>query len=146
MGLKFSVHTDGMDEVRRQLALACDKAEHELAVHVEKDTQPFVPALTGSLMVRTRIHPEYRGEIVGNAIIYPGPYARYLYYGKLMVDPDTGSPWAKKNATKVLTDRNLVFNRATNPQAQSHWCEASKAQNLEKWVRVAQKAVAKYGK
>lgn len=146
MGLKFSVHTEGMDAVRRQLALACSKAEHELAVHVEKDTQPFVPALTGSLMVRTRIHPEYRGEIVGNAIVYPGPYARYLYYGKLMVDPETGSSWAKKNATKVLTDRNLVFNRATNQQAQDHWCEASKAQNLEKWVRVAQKAVAKYGK
>lgn len=146
MGLKFSVHTEGMDDVRRQLALACSKAEHDLAIQVEKDTQPFVPALTGSLMVRTRIHPEYRGEIVGNAIVYPGPYARYLYYGKLMVDPDTGSPWAKKNATKVLTDRNLVFNRATNPQAQSHWCEASKAQNLEKWVRAAQKAVAKYDK
>ena len=146
MGLKFSVHTEGMDDVRRQLALACSKAEHELAVHVEKDTQPFVPALTGSLMVRTRIHPEYRGEIVGNAIVYPGPYARYLYYGKLMVDPETGSSWAKKNATKVLTDRNLVFTKQHHPNAQSHWCEASKAQNLEKWVRVAQKAVAKYGK
>ncbi len=146
MGLKFTVHTDGWDEVKEAIARSCSKAEHVLAIQVEKDTQPFVPALTGSLMVRTRIHPEYRGEIVGNAIVYPGPYARYLYYGKLMVDPDTGSPWAKKNATKVLTDRNLVFNRATNPQAQSHWCEASKAQNLEKWVRVAQKAVAKYGK
>ena len=145
MGLKFSVHTEGMDEVRRQLALACDKAEHELAVHVEKDTQPFVPALTGSLMVQTRIHPEYRGEIVGNAIVYPGPYARYLYYGKLMVDPDTGSPWAKKNATKVLTNRDLVFSKAMHPQAQSHWFEASKAQNLEKWVRVADKAVKKFG-
>ena len=145
MGLKFSVHTDGMDEVRRQLALACDKAEHELAVHVEKDTQPFVPALTGYLMVQTRIHPEYRGEIVGNAIVYPGPYARYLYYGKLMVDPDTGSPWAKQNATKVLTNRDLVFSKAMHPQAQSHWFEASKAQNLEEWVRVADKAVKKFG-
>lgn len=138
MGLKFSVHTDGMDEVRRQLALACDKAEHVLAIQVEADTVPYVPALTGSLTERTRA--------VGNTVVYPGPYARYLYYGKLMVDPDTGSPWAKKGATKVLTDRNLVFNRATNQQAQDHWCEASKAQNLEKWVRVAQKAVAKYGK
>lgn len=133
MGLKFSVHTEGMDDVRRQLALACDKAEHVLAIQVEADTVPYVPALTGSLTQRTRA--------IGKTVVYPGPYARYLYYGKLMVDPDTGSPWAKKGATKVLTDRNLVF-----PNAQAHWCEASKAQNIEKWVRVAQKAVAKYGK
>lgn len=138
MGLKFSVHTDGMDEVRRQLALACDKSEHVLAIQVEADTVPYVPALTGSLTERTRA--------IGNTVVYPGTYARYLYYGKLMVDPDTGSPWAKKGATKVLTDRNLVFSQAMHQNAQAHWCEASKAQNLEKWVRVAQKAVAKYGK
>lgn len=146
MSLKFSVDVSGMDEVKRQLARACDKADHELAVHVEKDTQPFVPALTGSLMVRTRIHPEYRGEIVGNAIVYPGPYARYLYYGKLMVDPATGSTYAPKGGHKVVTDRNLVFNTTMHPQAQSHWFEASKAQNMEKWVRVADKAVKKFGK
>lgn len=158
MGLKFSVHTEGMDEVRRQLALACDKAEHELAVHVEKDTQPFVPALTGSLMVRTMIHPEYQGEIVGNAIVYPGPYARYLYYGKVMVDANGNGPmhFVDKGGNEVIkfpkgsklhaTDRNLVFSKAMHSDAQAHWCEASKAQNLEKWVRVAQKAVAKYGK
>ena len=99
---------------------------------------PYVPALTGSLTQRTRA--------IGKTVVYPGPYARYLYYGKLMVDPDTGSPWAKKGATKVLTDRNLVFSQAMHPNAQAHWCEASKAQNIEKWVRVAQKAVAKYGK
>lgn len=143
MGLKFSVHTEGMDDVRRQLALACDKAEHVLAIQVEADTVPYVPALTGSLTQRTRA--------IGKTVVYPGPYARYLYYGKLMVDPDTGSPWAKKGATKVLTDRNLVFSQAMypnamHPNAQAHWCEASKAQNIEKWVRVAQKAVAKYGK
>lgn len=103
MGLKFSVHTEGMDAVRRQLALACSEAEHVLAIQVESDTVPYVPALTGSMTQRTRA--------IGNTVVYPGPYARYLYYGKLMVDPDTGSPWAKKGATKVLTDRNLVFHK-----------------------------------
>lgn len=138
MGLKFTVHTDGWDEVKEAIARSCSKAEHVLAIQVEADTVPYVPALTGSLTQRTRA--------IGNTVVYPGPYARYLYYGKLMVDPDTGSPWAKKGATKVLTDRNLVFSQAVHQNAQAHWCEASKAQNLEKWVRVAQKAVAKYGK
>ena len=132
MGIKFSVHTDGMDVVRAAIAKACTRAEHVLAEQMEKDTQPFVPMLAGSLTQRTRI--------VGNDIIYPGPYARYLYYGKLMVDPNTGSSYAPKGGTKVLTDKNLVFNQASHPQAQDHWFEASKAQNLDKWLRVAEKA------
>ena len=137
MGVKFSVYMEGMDAIKEKLVQACGKAEHVLAVQVEKDTVPFVPALTGSLTERTRV--------VGNAIIYPGPYARFLYNGKVMVDPNTGSTYAPKGGTKVLTDRNLVFTKTMHPQAQSHWFEASKAQNLDKWLRVAGKAVKKYG-
>lgn len=137
MSLKFSVDVSGMDEVKQQLARGCGRAESVLAQQVMKDTTPFVPALTGALTQRTRV--------VGNKVIYPGPYARFLYYGKVMVDPATGSTYAPKGGTKVITDRNLVFNRAMHPQAQSHWFEASKAQNLEKWVRVADKAVKKFG-
>ena len=80
-------------------------------------------------------------HIVAMQVRNPGPYARYLYFGKLMVDPATGSSYAQKGSTKVLTDKNLVFNKAMHGQAQSHWFEASKAENLEKWVRVADKAV-----
>lgn len=138
MSLKFSVDVSGMDEVKRQFARACGRAESVLAQQVMKDTIPFVPALTGSLTQRTRV--------VGNEVIYPGPYARFLYYGKVMVDPATGSTYAQKGGTKMVTDRNLVFSNAMHPQAQSHWFEASKAQNLDKWVRVADKAVEKFGK
>ena len=137
MGVKFSVYMEGMDAIKEKLVQACGKAEHVLAVQVEKDTVPFVPALKGSLTERTRV--------VGNAIIYPGSYARFLYNGKVMVDPNTGSTYAPKGGTKVLTDRNLVFTKTMHPQAQSHWFEASKAQNLDKWLRVAEKAVKKYG-
>jgi hypothetical protein len=132
--LKFRAETDWNAD---EWVASNDRAEHAVAVQMEKDTRPFVPALTGSLMNRTRVD--------GNTVIYPGPYARFLYYGKVMVDPDTGSPFAQKGAVKVVTDRNLVFNRSVNPQAQAHWFEASKAQNLEKWLRVYKKARKKYG-
>ena len=131
--LKFNVHTSGLDSIPERLASASEKAEHIVAIQVTKDTSPYIPLLTGSLDTRTRVD--------GSRIIYPGPYARYLYYGKLMVDPETGSSYARKGTTKVLTDKNLVFNKAMHTQAQSHWFEASKAENLEKWVRVADKAV-----
>lgn len=131
--LKFKVHMDGLSSIPERIASASEKAEHLVAIQVRKDTSPYVPALTGSLDQRTRVD--------GGNVIYPGPYARYLYGGKLMVDPETGSSYAKKGSTKVLTEKDLVFNKAMHVQAQSHWFEASKAENLGKWVRVADKAV-----
>lgn len=136
--LKFSIDSQGMSEIKAVLAQACSKAEHKLAAQVRKDTDPFVPALTGSM--------SERAIVVGNKVIYPGPYARYLYYGKVMVDPKTGSPYVPEGGRKVVTDRNLVFTQSMHRQAQSHWFEASKAQNLQKWLRTAKKEVSKHGK
>lgn len=136
--MRFTVHTSGIAGLAQALAVACTRAEHAVAVQVEKDTAPFVPALTGSLTQRTRV--------AGGAVIYPGPYARFLYYGKVMVDPATGSTYAPKGATKEVTPRSLTFSKSTHPQAQARWFEASKAVNRQKWIRVADKAVKKFGK
>ena len=137
MAVTFAMHFGGMEAIKDKLAESCTRAESIVGQQVIKDTEPFVPALTGSLTIRTRLD--------GNKIIYPGPYARFLYYGKVMVDPQTGSTFAPKGGTKVLTNRDLVFSKAMHPQAQSHWFEASKAQNLDKWIRIAEKAVKKFG-
>lgn len=133
--LKFDVQMEGMNGVLQSIAESATKAEHILAQQIAKDTSPFVPA-SGSpsgLDTRTRVD--------GSLVIYQGPYARFLYNGKVMVDPNTGSTFAPKGGSKVVTDRNLVFNQTVHPQAQDHWFEASKAQNMEKWERVAEKAV-----
>lgn len=84
MGVTFAMHFDGMEAIKDKLAESCTRAESIVGQQVIKDTAPFVPALTGSLTIRTRLD--------GNKIIYPGPYARFLYYGKVMVDPQTGAP------------------------------------------------------
>lgn len=72
--LKFSVKADGFDALQEKLSQACTKAEHIVATQVRKDTSPYVPFLTGSLDQRTMVD--------GNAIIYPGPYARFCITGK----------------------------------------------------------------
>lgn len=130
-GLSFKMSFAGLDAVKRKTAEAAIHAEHNLATQVAKDTSPYVPAKTLSLDKRTRVDE--------NLIIYPAPYARFLYFGKLMVDPETGSAWAKKDAAKVATDKDLVFSKAVHSQAQSHWFEASKAENMDKWERAAAK-------
>ena len=131
--LTFKVQTNLSEALAAAIGKAATRAEHIVAVQAAKDTSPYVPFLTGSLDERTRVS--------GNTIIYPGPYARYLYYGKVMVNPETGSTYAPKGGTKVLTDKNLVFNKSGHAQAQAHWFEASKAQNLKEWREVAAKAL-----
>ena len=62
-------------------------------------------------------------------IVTDTPYAKYLFQGKVMVDPATGvagfmttEGWrSRKGCTKVLTDRDLKFFRGKNPQAGARW-------------------------
>ena len=135
--MTFTVENNINAVLASTIANRCEKAAHTVALQVKKDTEPYVPMLTGSL--------KNRAKVDGSTIIYPGPYARFLYYGKVMVDPNTGSTWAPLGGTKVVTDRDLVFTTDFHPLAQSHWFEAAKAQNEDKWLRVAQKAVEHFG-
>ena len=113
----------GLEDIDRQIAQLAEKQEVWLANEILKDTDPYVPALTGSLSQRSHVE--------GSMVVYPGPYARYLYFGKVMAGPPTGPKYA--------TDKDLVYTKSVHPQAQSHWFEASKAQNLQKWLRGVQK-------
>lgn len=131
--LKISMKDNFSAPLMKKLQEAGPRARHAVAVQVEKDTEPFVPARTKSLVNRT--------QVVDSLVIYPGPYARFLYNGKLMIDPDTGSAWARKGATKVVTGKDLDIKTDVHSQAQAHWFEASKAQNREKWERVAGRAI-----
>lgn len=132
--ISFVLKSDGLNNLPAELAKKAAAAEKILAVQVMKDTDKFVPALTGSLSQRTHIEN-------GNIIVYPGPYARFLYYGKVMIYEPTGSTWAPKDEHKIVTGRDLVMHPTMHPLATSHWFEVSKAMNLENWVKVAEKAV-----
>lgn len=108
------------------------EAQQWLGDRVLEDSKPFMPILTGSLQQRS--HTENDGK----RVIYPGPYGRFQYGGKVMVDPVTGSPWARKGAKKVLTDRPLKY---SNPQATAKWFDAAKEVNLEYWLNGVRKII-----
>jgi hypothetical protein len=127
--LTFDVRTGDLSSVLP----STNKAEKILAVQVMKDTDKFVPALTGNFA--QRVHLEE------STIVYPGPFARFLYYGKVMIYEPTGSTWAPKNEHKVVTGRDLVMNKSMHPLASSYWFEVSKAANLETWLKVAERLV-----
>lgn len=122
------------------LPLRAKKLENALAWQILKDTNDYVPALTGSLAIRS--------NVIGNIIVYPGPYARYLWHGVAMVNsktgkgpryiPEVGYRWPKGAILKP-TNRPLKFNTSVHAKAQSHWMEASIAQNGKKWDEFALK-------
>ncbi len=76
-------------------------------------SDPYVPFRSGPLKNSAHMTPE------GDGIIYNTPYARYHWFGKLMVDPITkkgasyvprsGRFWSRPNTPKVLTGRALQY-------------------------------------
>lgn len=62
-------------------------------------------------------------------IVVDTPYAKYLYHGKVMIDPEinaagflTPEGWrSRRGCVKVLTDRDLQFFKGENPPAGPYW-------------------------
>jgi len=75
----------------------------------------------------------------GQVIAGAPPYGRFLYEEKVMVDPVTGSPWARAGAKKVVTDRDLVFDKTAHPRATDHWFDAAKEQYVKSWAKGVKK-------
>lgn len=133
MAVKINVNVD-IDPAR--FAARVDRATEALANEVMKDTDKFVPMLTGTLKNSARVE--------GKNIVYPGPYAHYQYEGIVYVDPKTGAAgiptatgfFSRPGVTKVPSGRAL-----THSKGQSHWLDASKAVNLDKWERFYAKEI-----
>ena len=105
-----------------------DKAGDVQAFHTQnvlrriKRYMPFRTGVTYKVTVaQTDIHKP--------VIVTDTPYAKYLFHGKVMVDPKLGvagfmtpEGWrSRKGCVKVLTKRDLQFFRGKNPQAGPRW-------------------------
>lgn len=78
------------------------------------------------------------------SLIYYAPYARYHWYGKLMVSPTTGSSWAKHGEQKVLTERNMKYQGA--PIRGPRWVERAWIDHGQEVVQGIQRYVDSGGK
>jgi hypothetical protein len=84
---------------------------------------PYTPMLNGKLMES----PVLGTDVGSGHIYYLSPYARYQYYGKLMVSSITGSAYASMGEKKVLTNIDLVHQKSRHPLAGPFWFERMKA-------------------
>jgi hypothetical protein len=95
---------------------------------------PYTPNLSGALIKTATIST----KIGSGEIKQVAPYARYQYYGKLMVSSITGSAWSH-GESKVLTDKDLQHNKSKNALAGSFWFERMKADKKEQILREAKR-------
>lgn len=66
----------------------------------------------------TSSHLNQQIEIATDEIAYNSVDAHYLYTGLVMVDPETGSAWARKGQTKVYNGNNLQYH---TPNTGAYW-------------------------
>lgn len=121
-----------------QIRAAGERAVGIIAQTVLDDINEYVPDDQGQLVNSSEIHSDVlRGELV-----WAAPYARYLYHGVLMVDPKTGSAWAREGQTKVVAspEVQLKFDKSKSPKAGSHWCERAYADKHDEWQEKYQAA------
>lgn len=107
------------------------KAQFWLDERVMTNMVPYMPHRDGAFVNLTRRRSaalQGTGKVVAGA----PPQGRFLYEGKVMVDPDTGSPWAKPGAKKVVTERPLTYG---NPKATPQWFDTAKEKHGKAWVK-----------
>lgn len=104
-------------------------AQKWLDNQIMTDMVPLMPHVTGTFVNVTRsMSAAFAGT--GSVVAAAPPMGRFLYEGKVMVDPVTNSPWARKGAKKIVTDRSLTY---SNPQAVPHWFDKAKEQHYKQW-------------
>lgn len=105
------------------------KAQFYLDTQIFNDSEPYMPIKSGALKNMTRLESMSMAG-TGKVCLAAAPYGRFQYYGKVMIDPVTGSPWARKDAKKVVTNRNLTW---SNPMTHAKWFDTVKKNNMQKW-------------
>lgn len=114
------------------------EAQYWLDGQVFTDMEKYMPFRDGNMRnVSAIMSRSMQGS--GQVIAGAPPYGRFLYEGKVMVDPVTGSPWARAGAKKVVTDRDLVFDKTAHPRATDHWFDAAKTENVKSWAKGVKK-------
>lgn len=110
------------------------KAQAALINQIRIDTEQYVPAL--DLTLSNSAHAENKNT----ELVYNGPYARFQYYGKVMVD-ERGSTYARPGGKKHVINKDLVYTKDRHPNATSFWYKKAKERYQDKWVKLVKDVV-----
>ena len=133
MNVKIKLDMSGLDE-------AIQRAQYALDGAIMHSMIPFMPKVSGNFIERTVAKS---ASVQGTGIVYAGvgPEGRFLYEGKVMVDPVTGSTYARPGAKKIVTERELNYNKRANPDVQKEWFLAAKRKDMKEWEDAMNRAI-----
>lgn len=124
-----------------------NRAQYLLDSQVMTHMVPFMPMVTHTFINVTRgMSASIAGS--GKVVAAAPPFGRFLYEGKVMVDAETGSPYARRGAKKVPVSQysgrtaareNLDYGKSKHPDATDHWFDAAKRKHGRAWVAAARK-------
>lgn len=123
------------------------RAQFLLDSEIMTDMIPYMPMITSTFINVTKA---MSAAIAGTGQVYAAapPYGRFLYEGKTMVSPATGSTWASAGEKKVLVSQyqgktnakeDLQYTAQAHPKVEAKWFEPAKDAHGKKWVRNAKK-------
>ena len=123
------------------------KAQYKLDSTIMTHMIPYMPKVTGLFINVTKAMSD---ACAGSGVVVAAapPYGRYLYYGKTMVSPRTGSAYAAYGEKKVLVSKYqgitnakeyLEYNTSANHEAQAEWFEVAKQRHIKNWVKMTKK-------
>lgn len=126
-------------------------AQYYLDTQVMADMTPYMPMLTGTF--RNLVMQESASLAgSGKVCVTTGISGRYLYYGKVMVDSQTGKGPRRfmtedgeiiyryrKGSKLVPSGRNLVY---SNPQARPEWDQVAIRNHYSEWQEGVRKILS----
>ena len=130
--MKVKLHLPSAAQIIRSKGLAADGAVQMFHTqNVLRRIKKFMPYRSGAMYKVTVTQTDIRKP----EIVTETPGARYLFRGKVMIDPKLGvagfmtpEGWrSRKNCVKVLTNRDLQFFKGKNPRAGPRWDKALSA-------------------
>lgn len=146
-GIKLKSGNMTLDLDLSRIEKQFQRAQYELDSTIMTDMESFMPKQDGNFINVTKaMSAAIAGS--GKVVAAAPPFGRFLYKGKTMVDIETGSPWARPAAKKVLVSQfggktnakeNLDLSRGINPRAQPEWFETAKKYYGKVWIRKAKK-------
>ena len=108
-----------------------------MASEAKRLMTPYVPARNMVLSRNVRTYVEGDAGIVH----YLSPHARFQHEGYVMVSRITGSPWARRGESKVVTGRKLNYSRSRHPLATAEWEKAMKVAKMGAYTQAVQNFV-----
>lgn len=148
--MKFKLTMNPSDQIIRHIGLDhSGRVQRFHTSNVLRRIKRYMPYRSGMLIKKTVAATDISKPL----IVTPGPEARMLYHGKVMVDPKTGKAgfltddgWkSRRGVAKVPSNRDLVYTTSKNAQAGPYWDRRLKAAEMPVITRELQNYIDRRG-